>query len=88
MCGVVWCKSRQILANSNTFLLFLPRQTKKTTKLTPKTDILYTTHMNCTAKYISPVVEIVEIDLESPVLSGSPTGESFDSQENFDGEWS
>lgn len=44
--------------------------------------------MNCTAKYISPVVEIVEIDLESPVLSGSPTGESFDSQENFDGEWS
>ena len=29
MCGVVWCKSRQILAISNTFLLFLPAGNEK-----------------------------------------------------------
>lgn len=43
--------------------------------------------MNCTAKYIAPAIETVEIDLDSPILIGSPTGESFDPQENFDGEW-
>ena len=56
MCGVVWCKSRQILAKSNTFLLFLPRETK---------NIHYMTN------YTPPSVEIIEFESETPILSMS-----------------
>lgn len=56
MCGVVWCKSRQILAKSNTFLLFLPRETKKTYYMT---------------NYMPPSIEIIEFESETPILSMS-----------------
>lgn len=38
--------------------------------------------------YQTPTAEIMELDFEAAVLAGSPTGESYDSQENFGGEWS
>ena len=73
MCGVVWCKSTDFLANSNTKLLFLPCKTKKLTK--------------SMEAYKSPLIEIVEMLTEGSILAAS-TGESFNDQENFEGIWS
>lgn len=39
-------------------------------------------------KYEKPLLRIVELCLEQAVMSGSLTGESYDSQDSYDGPWS
>ena len=85
MCGVVWCKSRQNIAKSNTFLLFLRPDTKKSIKPIKK-DIMKTTEVFAT-HYITPLIEIIHLEMEGGVLAGS-TGESFEDDGIYEGTWS
>lgn len=39
-------------------------------------------------KYEKPLLVVVELCAGQAVLSGSPTGEVFDSQDSYDGSWS
>lgn len=38
-------------------------------------------------KYTTPKIDFIMLDLESPVMSSSPTGETFSSRNNYEGEW-
>ena len=37
--------------------------------------------------YVTPELEVLEIDVEIPILQNSPTGESFGGQNGYDGDW-
>lgn len=44
--------------------------------------------MEMMKKYETPMVNVIDLDAERALLAGSPTGEAYDDQVSFDGEWS
>lgn len=83
MCGVVWCKSRQILANYKNKFLFLHPKYKNIPHYT--TNIYKIMHK---IAYVAPEMEIIEVEIENSILIDSPTGEGYNGEDNYDGVWS
>lgn len=38
--------------------------------------------------YAAPEMEIIEVEIEGPVLTDSPTGEGYGNQNDWSGDWS
>lgn len=38
--------------------------------------------------YVAPEMEMIEVEIEGPVLTDSPTGEGYNRQLNYDDSWS
>ena len=84
MCGVVWCKSRQILAISKNKFLFLQPKYKNTPHYTTN---IYKIMQKIS--YVAPEMEIIEVEIEDSVLLyNSPTGEGYGNQDDWSEGWS